>query len=595
MSTTEELKHEIESLKKRVSLLEKKSGHVEEKEVIKEPQKENTPVAGIVLTIIGAILTVTVIGAIIGLPLLIVGIVILVKNSKEKKEKHEKKEVTGFEANVVLKWFSIVGILALVVGIGFFIKYAIDNNWIDHLTRIVLGVVLGLALIVFGLIYSKKEKYEFFTHILIGGGLAISYFAVYAAYHFEEYKKAIGISLSFEILFLTLIAVIALIISLIKNSQIIIGEAFFLGYVTSLLSSSFEILTLVYTLILTVALVFVVCYKKWGIISIAGILATYLVYIFWYFNNSDSFFTSLTFLITYFVSFTIQTFFQSKSHKHLNVLNVANTLLNSLFFFILTYVLLKKNYPDYDGIISLILIAVYLLGYLIFKIRNEKEMWITNQYLTAFYITMTILLLVNKELITIIWIFEAALLTLLSLKLKNNHIKYSSYAVALFCMIKLLCYDSWALREFEWANIIDSTRFLSFIFAILIFYALYAYLKLNIKHLSTHEKIVPTIYLYAGTFFSAVLILLEIKDIWMSVAWAVLALVINIIGFRYKNRHLRIQGIVIFAITVLKVFLYDTRELDTLYRTISFVTLGAILLLVSFIYAKYKDKLKEIL
>ena len=54
-------------------------------------------------------------------------------------------------------------------------------------------------------------------------------------------------------------------------------------------------------------------------------------------------------------------------------------------------------------------------------------------------------------------------------------------------------------------------------------------------------------------------------------------------------------GIIIFAITIIKVFLYDTRNLDTIQRTVSYMVLGVILLLVSFIYTKYKDKLKEIL
>ena len=40
-----------------------------------------------------------------------------------------------------MKWFARVGILALVIGVGFFIKYAIDMNWINHLTRIILGTV----------------------------------------------------------------------------------------------------------------------------------------------------------------------------------------------------------------------------------------------------------------------------------------------------------------------------------------------------------------------------------------------------------------------------------------------------------------------
>ena len=44
----------------------------------------------------------------------------------------------NIETNIGVKWFAGIGILALVIGIGFFIKYAIENNWISHLTRIIL-------------------------------------------------------------------------------------------------------------------------------------------------------------------------------------------------------------------------------------------------------------------------------------------------------------------------------------------------------------------------------------------------------------------------------------------------------------------------
>jgi len=66
-------------------------------------------------------------------------------------------------------------------------------------------------------------------------------------------------------------------------------------------------------------------------------------------------------------------------------------------------------------------------------------------------------------------------------------------------------------------------------------------------------------------------------------------------GFSLQKKHLRMQGMIIFSITILKVFLYDTRNLETIHRTVSYIALGVILLLVSFIYTKYKEKLKEIL
>ena len=109
------------------------------------------------------------------------------------------------------------------------------------------------------------------------------------------------------------------------------------------------------------------------------------------------------------------------------------------------------------------------------------------------------------------------------------------------------------------------------------------------------ETFLMDVYSYAGTLLAFVLILIEMKEFWISVGWSILATAVMILGFVLRKKSFRIQAIIIFAITIFKVFLYDTRNLDTIYRTLSYMVLGALLLLVSFIYTKYKDKLKEIL
>jgi len=42
-------------------------------------------------------------------------------------------------------------------------------------------------------------------------------------------------------------------------------------------------------------------------------------------------------------------------------------------------------------------------------------------------------------------------------------------------------------------------------------------------------------------------------------------------------------------VTTAKVFLYDTRGLDTVARTVSFLAVGAILLAASYVYARSQD------
>jgi len=50
--------------------------------------------------------------------------------------------------------------------------------------------------------------------------------------------------------------------------------------------------------------------------------------------------------------------------------------------------------------------------------------------------------------------------------------------------------------------------------------------------------------------------------------------------------------LVLFALTTAKVFLFDVWQLSTVIRTFAFVALGASLLLVSFLYRRYRDRIR---
>jgi uncharacterized membrane protein len=64
-----------------------------------------------------------------------------------------------------------------------------------------------------------------------------------------------------------------------------------------------------------------------------------------------------------------------------------------------------------------------------------------------------------------------------------------------------------------------------------------------------------------------------------------------IIGFWRASAFVRWQALVLIALTIVKVFIYDTSELDQVYRILSFVVLGALLLTISFAYQREWIKL----
>ncbi len=74
----------------------------------------------------------------------------------------------------------------------------------------------------------------------------------------------------------------------------------------------------------------------------------------------------------------------------------------------------------------------------------------------------------------------------------------------------------------------------------------------------------------------------------LSILWGIYALLLIGLGLWKNKKYLRIGAIVLFAITLMKLFLYDISSLDTISKTIVFVSLGVLLLIISFLYNKYK-------
>ncbi|MDH5609054.1 MAG: DUF2339 domain-containing protein [Cyclobacteriaceae bacterium] len=74
----------------------------------------------------------------------------------------------------------------------------------------------------------------------------------------------------------------------------------------------------------------------------------------------------------------------------------------------------------------------------------------------------------------------------------------------------------------------------------------------------------------------------------LSILWGLYSLGLIAYGIWKKKKHLRVGAIALFAATLFKLFLYDMSHLDTLAKTIVFVSLGILLLIISFLYTKYK-------
>ena len=80
------------------------------------------------------------------------------------------------------------------------------------------------------------------------------------------------------------------------------------------------------------------------------------------------------------------------------------------------------------------------------------------------------------------------------------------------------------------------------------------------------------------------------QQLSLSVLWALYGAALLVVGLARRNRLLRLMALTLLGLTTLKVFLFDLSSLDKVYRIISFIVLGAILLAVSFLYQQRQQR-----
>jgi hypothetical protein len=89
----------------------------------------------------------------------------------------------SLERQIGTQWLLYIGVIAIVVGVAYFEKLAIDNAWIGETARVIQGAVVGLVFIYAGLRFVRAG-YTVYGQMIAGGGAAILYLSTYAAFNF---------------------------------------------------------------------------------------------------------------------------------------------------------------------------------------------------------------------------------------------------------------------------------------------------------------------------------------------------------------------------------------------------------------------------
>jgi hypothetical protein len=110
-----------------------------------------------------------------------------------------------------------------------------------------------------------------------------------------------------------------------------------------------------------------------------------------------------------------------------------------------------------------------------------------------------------------------------------------------------------------------------------------------------YERYARAFYCMLASLLLAILLFNKVSGGMLTMVWAAEALALLAAGFPLRDRLQRLSGLALFLICVLKLFLYDLRQLETVNRILSFIVLGLILVGVSWMYTRFRGRIQRYL
>ena len=366
---------------------------------------------------------------------------------EEKIEEYTTSE-TNFEKYIGENLFGKIGILIFIIGIGFFVKYAIDQNWINETARTLMGYAVGAGMLV--LAERLHKRYHTFSSLLAGGAFGIYYLITAIAFH---YYDLFSHTMAFVILCATTIFMSA--VSVLYDRKELAVTALVGGFIAPFIIStdSSSIISLqIYIGILNIGMFCLAMYKRWAILPMVSFGFTYIIL--WgttaigSFTDSEAvtiYPTLFAFATLFYVIFLLPIVFilrtQYGENTRLGLLGIITA--NSFMYLIYGDFLLQhfEASSDTTAYLAFFIAGVNLAIHLYLRFRVEGQDTLRNLMLglAVTFASMGIPILFSTANVLMVWAAEAVLLLWLFTKEKNRIYEWAS-AILLFLTMGALAY-----------------------------------------------------------------------------------------------------------------------------------------------------------
>jgi uncharacterized membrane protein len=353
----------------------------------------------------------------------------------------------SLEQRIGTRWVLVAGVITVIFAVGFFLKHAVENQWIGPWGRVAIAGLGGLASLVIGEI-TRRRGFDFAAKGVTALGFAILYATVFAAH---RWYGLIGPAPAYVLAICVTAA--AMLYAVVLDEMAIALLSLAGGYVTPIMLSTGQNLPnalFAYVLILSIGAMLCAYWRKWSPVNILAFLGTYLLYTAWF----DKFYRPLMDLRWPPPQLGVATFWLAVFFVVFLILPVLHTLLrqvrsqvqdtllvlaNAAVVFYYLWTMLMDSHRDGLALRSLAMGAMLLglMGFVTLRCRADGDLRNALLMAALAFLSLAVPLHFKAHTIAVLWAVEAVALAAVGMRYRSALIQVAAGAAMVLAIGKL--------------------------------------------------------------------------------------------------------------------------------------------------------------
>ncbi len=484
----------------------------------------------------------------------------------------------NLEFQIGLYWLGRIGVFAIVVGLMFLHNLMTNNG--HPFTAGLLGYGAAVVMLILSSILMKENA--FFPRQLWGGALVLFLYSTLRLHYFTKMvlvqNEAAVLVAAYAIL------ITGLYFSLKIEHNPLIFLAIILTIVTPLVTNRPFLIFVTLLGISLFASYLRIRWQKKGLFLIILFL-TYFGHFLWFINNpfvtgkigiARGNLLSLFFLTGYMLVFASGILLRPDRDQEDNY-TIASSFLNSASAFVLfSLTLLLNKTPHLVPLETMF--SVILLGMAIIFWIKEESRYSTFFFTIAGNMALTIALVAHFHLPDVfIWLnWQSLLVVILALWFRSKIIILANFFIFLFILIVfLIAAGKLSLVSISFGIVaVLSARIMN-----------WQKMRLDLK-----TEFMRNAYLSVAFVVFPWTLYHSLPTGYVPLSWVALALIYYVLSLALKIKKYRWMAIGTFLLTAFYVIVLGIFKLSPQFRVLSFLGLGIVLLVISYLYAHMRNK-----